>query len=231
MQVALQQTQQRVTQARERLPAGVHIEVERLSPSVFPIFSYNLEGGDPATLYDLAQYEIRPVVLARARRGPRGRAGIGGARGRGDRGSRAAGRARDELQRRRAGDRPRAHGGCRRSRDASLLAVPGGRRPGDSPADNVGDIVIGNGLRVRDIATCRSGTDGSRERDRRRRAARGADQHHPADRRQHRRDRGQRGEDCREHCRRRCRPEYSWCRCTIRRRSCATRSPRCATRC
>ena len=60
MQVALQQTQQRLTQAREALPSNVSVEAERLSPSVFPILSYNLEGGDPARLYDLAQYQLRP---------------------------------------------------------------------------------------------------------------------------------------------------------------------------
>ena len=60
MQVALQHTQQRLTQARAALPPEVQVEAERLTPSVFPIFSYNLEGGDPATLYDLAQYQLRP---------------------------------------------------------------------------------------------------------------------------------------------------------------------------
>ncbi|HMI56588.1 MAG TPA: efflux RND transporter permease subunit, partial [Gemmatimonadaceae bacterium] len=62
MQVALQQTTQRVTQVQEALPAGVRLTVERLSPSVFPILSYNLEGGDPATLYDLALYQLRPAL-------------------------------------------------------------------------------------------------------------------------------------------------------------------------
>src|SRR5207249_4160742 len=28
----------------------------------FPILSYNLEGGDPATLYDIARYEIKPLI-------------------------------------------------------------------------------------------------------------------------------------------------------------------------
>src|SRR5207302_281836 len=43
-------------------PAGLDIEVERLAPSLFPILSYNLEGGDPATLYDLARYDIKPLI-------------------------------------------------------------------------------------------------------------------------------------------------------------------------
>ena len=46
----------------ERVSAGLDIEVERLTPSLFPIISYNLEGGDPATLYDLARYQIKPII-------------------------------------------------------------------------------------------------------------------------------------------------------------------------
>src|SRR5207244_953773 len=34
----------------------------RLTPSLFPILSYNLEGGDPATLYDIARYDIKPLI-------------------------------------------------------------------------------------------------------------------------------------------------------------------------
>ncbi len=60
MNLALQQTQQRVAQAT--LPAGLDIQIERLTPSVFPILSYNLEGGDPAVLYDIARYQIVPVL-------------------------------------------------------------------------------------------------------------------------------------------------------------------------
>lgn len=60
MNIALQQTQQRVAQAT--LPAGLDVQIERLTPSVFPILSYNLEGGDPAVLYDIARYQIVPVL-------------------------------------------------------------------------------------------------------------------------------------------------------------------------
>ena len=59
---ALQQVQARVNQARSAFPPGLDIEVERLTPSLFPIISYNLEGGDPATLYDLARYQIKPLI-------------------------------------------------------------------------------------------------------------------------------------------------------------------------
>ncbi len=60
MQSALEQTRARVNRIIGELPAGLDIEVERMTPSLFPVLSYNLEGGDPATLYDVAQYEIRP---------------------------------------------------------------------------------------------------------------------------------------------------------------------------
>jgi CzcA family heavy metal efflux pump len=59
---ALQQAQARVNQVRADLPVDLTIEVERLTPALFPVLSYNLEGGDPATLYDIARYQIRPVV-------------------------------------------------------------------------------------------------------------------------------------------------------------------------
>lgn len=62
MVYALQLVQARVNEVREDLPPGLDIEVERLTPSLFPILSYNLEGGDAATLYDFARYQIKPVV-------------------------------------------------------------------------------------------------------------------------------------------------------------------------
>ena len=62
MILALQQVQARVNQIRSDLPTGVDIEVERLTPSLFPILSYNLQGGDPAAMYDMARYQIRPLI-------------------------------------------------------------------------------------------------------------------------------------------------------------------------
>src|SRR6476646_10619938 len=62
MVVALQQVQARVNQVRTSLPGEMDIEVERMTPSLFPILSYNLEGGDPATLYDIARYQLKPLI-------------------------------------------------------------------------------------------------------------------------------------------------------------------------
>ncbi len=47
MTVGLQLVQARVNQVRSALPDGLEIEIERLTPSVFPILSYNLEGAMP----------------------------------------------------------------------------------------------------------------------------------------------------------------------------------------
>ena len=61
MPYTLQLVQARVNQVTPTLPAGLEIQVERLTPSLFPVLSYNLEGGEPATLYDIATYQIRPL--------------------------------------------------------------------------------------------------------------------------------------------------------------------------
>ncbi|HZK79342.1 MAG TPA: efflux RND transporter permease subunit [Gemmatimonadaceae bacterium] len=62
MALALQQTQARVNQIRSQLPAGVDIEVERLSPALFPVLSYNLEGASATDLYDIGAYQVKPLI-------------------------------------------------------------------------------------------------------------------------------------------------------------------------
>ncbi len=62
MAYALQLVRARVNQVQGQLPPEMDIEVEQLTPSLFPILSYNLEGGDPATLYDIARYDIKPLI-------------------------------------------------------------------------------------------------------------------------------------------------------------------------
>ncbi|MBW8771785.1 MAG: efflux RND transporter permease subunit [Gemmatimonadetes bacterium] len=60
MAFALQQVQGRVAALEPVLPGGLSIEVERLTPSVFPILQFELHGADPVLLRDIAQYTIRP---------------------------------------------------------------------------------------------------------------------------------------------------------------------------
>ena len=159
MQYALQLVQARVNQAEGSLPTGIELQVERLTPSLFPIVSYNLEGGDPATLYEIAQYQIRPLF------------------------ARVPGVARVDVQ---ASDirelevvadpaRLAAQGMtyedlARAIRNASTVSAVG-RVPASykqylvvtttearSP-DDVANIVVGRGLRVRDLATVTLGTE------------------------------------------------------------------------
>lgn len=62
MQQALQLVQARVNEARSSLPADTEIEVERLSPTVWPILSLVLNGNVPdADLRDYAVYNLRPA--------------------------------------------------------------------------------------------------------------------------------------------------------------------------
>jgi CzcA family heavy metal efflux pump len=62
MDRALQLVRARVNQMQGALPSDVSLEIEQLTPSLFPIVSYNVEGGEPAALYDLARYEIKPLI-------------------------------------------------------------------------------------------------------------------------------------------------------------------------
>lgn len=63
MQQALQLVQGRVNEARSSLPAESEIQVERLTPAVFPILSLVLNGNVPdADLRDFAVYNMRPLL-------------------------------------------------------------------------------------------------------------------------------------------------------------------------
>src|SRR5437762_14079407 len=62
MQQALQLVQARVNEARATLPADTDLQVERLTPAVFPILSLVLNGNVPdADLRDYAVYNLRPL--------------------------------------------------------------------------------------------------------------------------------------------------------------------------
>jgi multidrug efflux pump subunit AcrB len=60
MELALQLVQTKVAQVQPELPTGITVDVQRLTPSIFPIISYNVTGAPPAVLRDLATYTIRP---------------------------------------------------------------------------------------------------------------------------------------------------------------------------
>jgi CzcA family heavy metal efflux pump len=159
MVFALQQVQARVNQVRSDLPAGLDIQVERLTPSLFPILSYNLEGGDPATLYDIARYQIRPLI------------------------SRVPGVARVDVMGNDVREieviadpaRLAAHGMTYDElagaiKQATTVSAVG-RMPSNykqylivttneaRSADDIADIVVGRGVRVRDLATVIPGTE------------------------------------------------------------------------
>jgi len=156
---ALQQVQARVNQIRNDLPQGLDIEIERMTPSLFPILSYNLEGGDPATLYDIARYQLAPVI------------------------SRVPGVGRVDVQgsdvreveviadpTRLAAQRLTYDDMAAAIRNATGVTAVG-RLPQDyrqylivaqqeahSP-DDIANVVVGHGLRVRDVATVTLGTE------------------------------------------------------------------------
>ena len=62
MPYVLQLVRTRVEQIQADLPPGLSLEIERMTPSLFPILEYNLQGGDAAALYDIARYQIKPVL-------------------------------------------------------------------------------------------------------------------------------------------------------------------------
>jgi CzcA family heavy metal efflux pump len=156
---ALQQVRARVNQIQSDLPQGVDIEVERQTPSLFPIISYNLEGGDPATLYDIARYQIRPII------------------------SRVPGVGRVDVQgsdvrefevvadpARLAGQQLTFEHVADAIRQATNVTAVG-RMPenykqylivsaGEAHSlDDIANVVVGRGVRVRDIATVMAGTE------------------------------------------------------------------------
>jgi CzcA family heavy metal efflux pump len=61
MQYALQLVQARISEERSSLPANAEIQVERISPAIFPVLSLILNGNVPdADLHDDAFYILRP---------------------------------------------------------------------------------------------------------------------------------------------------------------------------
>src|SRR6185437_1643765 len=156
---ALQLTQARVNQIKGDLPANLEIEVARLTPSLFPILSYNLEGGDPATLHDIARYQIKPIL---SRVPGVGRVDVQGSDVReievvADPARLAArGLTYDDLATAiRTAVSVAAVGRVSKDYKQYLIVTD---LEAHAPAD-IGNVVIRGGLRVRDIATVRIGTE------------------------------------------------------------------------
>ena len=159
MVVALQQVQARVSQIQSELPEGLDIEIERLTPSLFPILSYNLEGGEPATLYDIARYQLAPVI---SRVPGVGRVDVQGSDIReiqviADPARLAAqGMTYDDLATAiRAATTPNAVGRVPANYRQFLVVTATEAHT----TEDIGNIVVGRGLRVRDLAVVTAGTE------------------------------------------------------------------------
>ena len=159
MAYALQQTQARVNQIRNDIPQGLNIQVERLSPSLFPVVSYNLEGGAPAMLYDIARFQIRPVL------------------------SRVPGVGRVDVQASdireieviadpvRLSEQGLSYDDIANAIKVSTTVSAVGRVAQDykqylvvtaqeaTTVEDIGNVIVGKGLRVRDVATVELGTE------------------------------------------------------------------------
>ena len=63
MPYALQLMLGKVDEVRSGLPSGTEIRVERMTPSLFPMMSFNITGDLPASdLRDIAMFQIRPLL-------------------------------------------------------------------------------------------------------------------------------------------------------------------------
>ena len=156
---ALQQVQARVNQVRGDLPANLDIEVERLTPSLFPILSYNLEGGDPASLYDLARYQIKPII---SRVPGVGRVDVQGSDVR---------EVEVVVDPAKLSAQQMTYADLAAAIQASTAVSAVGRIPENyrqylivttteaHSAEDVANVVIGRGLRVRDVAAVKTGTE------------------------------------------------------------------------
>ncbi len=60
---ALQLVESRVNQTRAALPSTTEVEVERLTPTAFPVVTFNLSGPiDPRALHELGDFVVRPAL-------------------------------------------------------------------------------------------------------------------------------------------------------------------------
>src|SRR4051812_48139126 len=159
MTYALQQVQARVNQARTSLPNDLDVEVERMSPSLFPIVSYNLEGGDPATLYDIARYQLKPLI---SRVPGVGRVDVQGSDVReievvADPARLASQRLTYDDLASAIRDATGVRAVGRISRDYKQYLLVSAQEA--HSADDIAAVVVGHGLRVRDLAVVTLGTE------------------------------------------------------------------------
>jgi CzcA family heavy metal efflux pump len=159
MAYALQQIQARVNQARTDLPGSLDLEVERMTPSLFPIVSYNLEGGDPATLYDIARYQLKPLI---SRVPGVGRVDVQGSDVReieviADPARLASQRLTYDDLAAAIRDATGVSAVGRISRDYKQYLIVSAQEA--HTLDDIGSVVVGHGLRVRDLAVVTEGTE------------------------------------------------------------------------
>ncbi|MDQ6648455.1 MAG: efflux RND transporter permease subunit [Pseudomonadota bacterium] len=64
MDTALQEVNGAASQALSQLPAGTQLSTRRMDPTTFPVLGYSLRSHtlSPAALYDLAEYDLRPIL-------------------------------------------------------------------------------------------------------------------------------------------------------------------------
>ncbi len=63
MVIALQTVQNRIAEITGELPAGTELQIERMTPAIFPVFILSLTGTLPtADLYDYANFVIKPEI-------------------------------------------------------------------------------------------------------------------------------------------------------------------------
>src|SRR4030095_12902096 len=63
MVVALQMVQNRIAEIGSELPADTQLQVERMTPEVFPVFILSLTGPlATADLYDYANFVVKPEI-------------------------------------------------------------------------------------------------------------------------------------------------------------------------
>ncbi|MEZ4417061.1 MAG: efflux RND transporter permease subunit [Gemmatimonadota bacterium] len=158
MQVALQQVEARINEVRGDLPAALAVEVQRQLPSLFPIITYNVKGNDPGELYDVARYQIRPAL---ADIPGIGRIDVQGSDIREveviaspERLARIGLGYRELAQVIQDGLGVQAVGRVDREHQQALVVVD--QQP--QSLDDIADVALPGGLRVRDVATVRLGT-------------------------------------------------------------------------